>query len=160
MKHSGQINRQQKQLFADLILAVILPLGMGIAFLVANTPEKEFIMIVIFLAWLVLTLSFLIILELPLGLEIDGFNKGTLAALIFGGFNTTLHPIFIALNFPGTFFTFGFFVFLINTIFLVFAAIFIKGFYLNGGGWSILTSLLALSIVNSILFKIFTLVSE
>lgn len=52
-------------------------------------------MIGFFLTWLVLTLSFLIILELPLGLEIDGFNKATLVALIFGGLNTTLQPIFL-----------------------------------------------------------------
>jgi putative membrane protein len=68
-------------------------------------------MIGIFLTWVAKTLSFLIILELPLGLEIDGFNKATAIALVFGGFNATLHPIFISLSFPITFFTFGFFVF-------------------------------------------------
>jgi hypothetical protein len=37
VKHSSQISREQKQLFSALVLAVILPLGAGIAFLVANT---------------------------------------------------------------------------------------------------------------------------
>ncbi len=36
MKHSGHINHQQKQLFTALVLTVILPLGAGITFLVAN----------------------------------------------------------------------------------------------------------------------------
>jgi len=36
VKHSGQITHQHKQLFAALVLVVILPLGAGIAFLVAN----------------------------------------------------------------------------------------------------------------------------
>lgn len=36
MKHSGHITHQQKQLFAALVLTVILPLGAGITFLVAN----------------------------------------------------------------------------------------------------------------------------
>ena len=37
MKHSGRINQQHNQLFAALFLTVILPLGTGIIFLVANT---------------------------------------------------------------------------------------------------------------------------
>ncbi len=111
-------------------------------------------MIGIFLTWVAITLSFLIILELPLGLEIDGFNKATVAALVLGGFNATLHPIFINLNFPITFFTFGFFVFFVNTVFFILAAVFVQGFCLNGGGWSILISSIALSIVNSILFNV------
>jgi hypothetical protein len=36
VKHSGHINHQQKQLFTALVLTVILPLGAGITFLVAN----------------------------------------------------------------------------------------------------------------------------
>jgi hypothetical protein len=36
VKHSGQITHQHKQLFATLVLTVILPLGAGITFLVAN----------------------------------------------------------------------------------------------------------------------------
>lgn len=112
-------------------------------------------MMVNFLSWLVLTFTFLIILELPLGLEIDGFHKATFTALIFGGFNTTLQPIFLASHFPATFFTFCFFVFLINAVFFILAAISLKGFCLNGGGWSIFTSSIALSIVNSTFFNIY-----
>jgi hypothetical protein len=36
VKHSAHITYQQKQLFAALVLTVILPLGAGITFLVAN----------------------------------------------------------------------------------------------------------------------------
>lgn len=36
MKHSGRITHQQNQLFAALVLTTILPLGVGITFLVAN----------------------------------------------------------------------------------------------------------------------------
>jgi hypothetical protein len=36
VKHSSQITHQHQQLFAALVLTVILPLGAGIAFLVAN----------------------------------------------------------------------------------------------------------------------------
>lgn len=36
MKHSGRITHQQNQLFAALVLTVILPLGAGITFLVVN----------------------------------------------------------------------------------------------------------------------------
>jgi putative membrane protein len=117
-------------------------------------------MIGIFLAWLVLTISFLIILELPLGLEIDGFNKATLSALLFGGLNVILHPIFISFDFPATFFTFGFFVFLINAFILSLIAIFVKWFYLNGGFWSLFIASLTLSIINSLLFNLLSIVSQ
>lgn len=36
MKHSSRINQQQNQVFATVVLTVILPLGAGITFLVAN----------------------------------------------------------------------------------------------------------------------------
>jgi len=117
-------------------------------------------MIGIFLTWLVLTISFLIILELPLGVEIDGFNKATLFALLFGGFNVILHPVFVNLNFPFTFFTFGFFVFLINLVILGLIAIFVNWFYLNGGCWSIFIASLTLSIINSLLFNLLSIVSQ
>lgn len=41
MKHSSQITHQQKQLFAALVLTVILPLGAGITFLVTNAVVRN-----------------------------------------------------------------------------------------------------------------------
>ncbi|HEY9820563.1 MAG TPA: phage holin family protein [Candidatus Sericytochromatia bacterium] len=117
-------------------------------------------MIGIFLAWLVITSSFLTILELPLGIEIDGYNRATFSALLVGGFNVTLHPMFVIFDFPHTFFTFGFFVFLINAVILGLIAIFVKWFYLNGGFWSIFIASLTLSIINSLLFNLLSLVSQ
>ena len=117
-------------------------------------------MIGIFLSWLVLTISFLIILELPLGIEIDGFNKATLSALLFGVFNVILHPIFISFDFPSTFFTFGFFAFLLNAVILGLIAICVKWFYLNGGFWSIFIASLTLSSINSLLFNLLSIVSQ
>jgi len=117
-------------------------------------------MIGIFLAWLVITSSFLTILELPLGIEIDGYNRARFSALLVGGFNVILHPIFVSFDFPSTFFTFGFFAFLINTLILGLIAILVKWFYLNGGFWSIFIPSLTLSIINSLLFNLLSLVSQ
>jgi putative membrane protein len=82
-----------------------------------------------FPGWLVITSSFLTILELPLGIEIDGYNRATFSALLVGGFNVTLHPMFVIFDFPHTFFTFGFFVFLINAVILGLIAIFVNGLF-------------------------------
>ncbi|MEY4520415.1 MAG: hypothetical protein RLZZ499_3015 [Cyanobacteriota bacterium] len=47
----------------------------------------------IIVTWLVITVSFLIISKLPIGVEIDSFGKALLSAAVFGILNAILRPI-------------------------------------------------------------------
>lgn len=104
----------------------------------------------ILLTWLVTTVSFLIISRLPIGVEIDGFGKAAIAAVVFGVLNALLRPILLLFGLPLIIVTFGLFVFVLNAIIFSIAAEIVEGFRLRYGFWSALLGSIALSSINSI----------
>ncbi|BAZ44706.1 hypothetical protein NIES4102_17220 [Chondrocystis sp. NIES-4102] len=108
----------------------------------------------IIVTWLVITVSFLIISKLPIGVEIDSFGKAVLSAAVFGILNAILRPILGFLAFPVIFLTFGLFIFVLNAIIFGLAAMLVPGFTLRWGFWSALIGSIALSIINSLIFTL------
>lgn len=108
----------------------------------------------ILISLVITTISLLIISKLPTGVEIDSIKKGFVAAVVFGILNAILHPILSFLALPITFLTFGLFSLIINGFIFGLAALLVTGFRLRWGIWSALIGALALSIINSIIYKI------
>jgi Predicted membrane protein len=52
------------------------------------------------IAWLVTSVSFFIISKLPLGVEIDSFEKAMISAAVFGLLNALVRPLFVVFSFP------------------------------------------------------------
>ncbi|MDB9446637.1 phage holin family protein [Anabaena sp. CS-542/02] len=111
-------------------------------------------MLDIILAWLVTTISFLIISRLPIGIEIDSLGKAAISAAVFGILNAILLPILAFFTFPVILLSFGLFFFILNAIIFALAAALVPGFTLRWGFWSALIGSIALAIVNSILLAI------
>lgn len=108
----------------------------------------------IFLTWLVTTVSFLLISRLPIGVEIDSFGKAAISALVFGVLNALLRPILGFFTFPLIILTLGLFLFVLNAIIFGLAAWLVPGFRLRWGIWSALIGSIALSIINSLIFRL------
>jgi len=106
------------------------------------------------LTWLVTTVSFLIISRLPIGVEIDSFGKAAISALVFGILNAILRPILNFFTFSLIILTFGLFAFIVNATVFGLAALIVPGFQLRWGFWSALIGAIALSVTNSLLFKL------
>ncbi|TVQ58524.1 MAG: phage holin family protein [Spirulina sp. DLM2.Bin59] len=105
---------------------------------------------------LITAVSLVIIAKLPLGIEVDGFNKALVAGLVFGLLNATLHPILFLLTLPITLLTFGLFSLVINAIIFALAAALVDGFSLRNGFWSALIGTILLSFLNSVLMSVFS----
>ncbi|MGB5916812.1 MAG: phage holin family protein [Phormidesmis sp.] len=111
-------------------------------------------MIGFIITWIVTTVSFIILTKLPTGIESEDFTKAGLAALVFGLLNG-LTGWFLN-NAVLNVFSLGL-VFLIgNTILFGLAALIVQGFRLRWGVMSALLGALGVTIINSILFKILT----
>lgn len=108
----------------------------------------------ILISLIVTTISLLIISKLPTGVEIDNVKKGVIAAVVFGVLNALLNPILSFLSFPITFITFGLFSLVVNGVIFGLAALLVQGFRLRWGFWSALIGAFALSVINSIIYKI------
>ncbi len=111
-------------------------------------------MIGLLITWLITTISFLIISKIPIGIEIDSFNKAAISAAVFGILNALLRPLLGFLTFPIIFLTFGLFAFVLNAIIFGLAAYLVEGFRLRWGLWSALIGSIALGIINSLLFNL------
>lgn len=106
------------------------------------------------ITWLVTSVSLFIISKLPTGVEIDSFQKALISAAVFGLLNALLGPILGFLAFPLTFITFGLFAIVLNGIIFGLAAYLVTGFRLRWGFWSALIGAFALSIINSLIYKL------
>lgn len=104
--------------------------------------------------WLVTAISLFIISKLPLGIEIDSFNKAIVSAAVFGILNATLGAVLQFIAFPITFITLGLFALVLNAIIFGLAAALVEGFRLRWGFISALIGALALGFVNSILMEL------
>ncbi|MGF1540954.1 MAG: phage holin family protein [Pleurocapsa sp.] len=111
-------------------------------------------LLAILVSLVVTTIALLIISKLPTGVEIDSIQKGFIAAVVFGILNSILHPILSFLALPITFITFGLFSLVINGFIFGLSALLVQGFRLRWGVWSALIGAFALSVINSIIYKI------
>ena len=110
-------------------------------------------MVGLIITWLVTAISFLIISQLPIGVEIDSFGKALITAAVFGILNALLLPILSLFTLPFIILTLGLFFFVLNSIIFGLSAALVPGFRLRYGFWSALLGSLALAIINSILLR-------
>jgi putative membrane protein len=107
---------------------------------------------------LVTAISLFILSKLPLGVEIDSFQKSIVSAIVFGILNAILAPILQVLAAPLRFLSFGLLsglvTVVINIIIFGLAAWLVQGFRLRWGIWSAVLGGIVLGIINSILFKV------
>jgi putative membrane protein len=89
-------------------------------------------------AWLVTSVSLLLISKLPTGVEISSFQKALVSAIVFGLLNAFVRPVIAFFTLPITFLTFGLFSVVINAIIFGLAAALVDGFSLRWGFWSAL----------------------
>ena len=113
----------------------------------------------ILISLVVTTIALLIISKLPTGVEIDSVQKGFVAAIVFGILNAILHPILSFIALPITFITFGLFSLVVNGFIFGLSALLVEGFRLRWGIWSALIGAFALSVINSIIYKLLFAVS-
>ncbi|MEO1210445.1 MAG: phage holin family protein [Cyanobacteria bacterium J06638_20] len=107
---------------------------------------------------LIFTLSLIIISKLPLGVEIDNFNKALISGLVLGLLNALIRPI-LGPIFGATvinILTLGLASLLLNALIFGLSAQLVPGFRLRWGIISALLGALALSIIYGILDRIFT----
>lgn len=101
--------------------------------------------------WLVTAFALLIVAWLPTGVEIEGFGKALMAALVFGLLNALVKPVLQLLALPFNILTLGLFSFVVNAIVFALAATLVSGFNLRNGFWSALLGSIALSLVSRLL---------
>jgi len=95
--------------------------------------------------------AFILAQILP-GVHVDGYGTAIWFAVVLALLNVFLKPILIIFTLPLTLITFGLFLFVINTIIVLLASDWVKGFRIDNFGWGLLFSLL-LTIITSLLFK-------
>lgn len=95
--------------------------------------------------------TFILAQVLP-GLHIDNYITAIWFAIVLSLLNVFLKPFLIILTLPLTLITFGLFLFVINTVTVLLASDWVKGFQIDSFGWGLLFSLL-LTIITSLLFR-------
>lgn len=76
------------------------------------------------------------------GVEVSGAYVALIVALLLALVNVTIKPVLILLTLPITIVTLGLFVFVINTLMLLFVASFVDGFSFDGFVPALLVALL------------------
>jgi len=96
-------------------------------------------------------IAFILAQLLP-GVHADSYGTAILFALVLAILNAFLKPFLILFTLPLTIFTFGLFLFVINTVTVLLASDWVKGFKIDSFGWGLLFSFL-LTVITSLLFK-------
>jgi putative membrane protein len=114
--------------------------------------------VTLLIVWLVTSISLFVISKLPLGVEIDTPGKAFFSAAILGIVTAIVRPILRLLFVVPNFVTFdllsGFFTFVIAVICFSLAAWLVQGFRLRYGIWSAVIGAFALTIINSLIYKL------
>lgn len=96
-------------------------------------------------------IAFILAQLLP-GVHVDGYGTAIWFAIVLGLLNAFLKPLLIIFTLPLTLITFGLFLFIVNTITVLLASDWVKGFTIDSFSWGLLFSLL-LTFITSWLFK-------
>ncbi len=108
------------------------------------------------ISWVVMTVTFIILTQLPTGIEADDFGKAGIAALVFGFLNGLTswfvnNPVLNIISI-------GLIGLIGNTILFGLSAFIVKGFRLRWGIMSAVIGALGVTIINSILLKVLSIV--
>ncbi len=103
-------------------------------------------------SWIVMTITFIILTQLPTGIEADDFGKAGIAAFVFGLLNG-LTGWFINSVIVNVI-SLGFVFFVGNTILFALTAFLVKGFRLRWGLMSAIIGGLGTAVIYSVLSKI------
>lgn len=95
--------------------------------------------------------AFILAQVLP-GIHVSSYGTAIIFALVLSLLNIFLRPLLILFTLPLTILTFGLFLFIINTITVLLASDWVKGFEIDSFGWGLLFSLL-LTLITSALFR-------
>ena len=96
-------------------------------------------------------ICFILAQVLP-GVHVNDYGTAIWFAIVLGLLNVFLKPLLIIFTLPLTLLTFGLFLFVINTIIVLLASDWVKGFKIDSFGWGLLFSLL-LTLITSALFR-------
>lgn len=100
--------------------------------------------------WIVSGAALAVTAAITPGFRIRGFGAALFAALLIGGANIVLRPVFVFLTLPLTILTLGFFLFVVDAIILRICAAFMKDFEISG--WiSAIIGAVILAITSSVL---------
>jgi putative membrane protein len=108
---------------------------------------------------LITTICLIIISKLPTGVEIDSLPKAIISAIVFGLLNALLLPVLKFFGAPLVFLTLGLFSVVLNAIIFGLSAWLVEGFRLRWGIWSALIGSLALAVLNSIVNRVFHVIT-
>lgn len=101
---------------------------------------------------LVGALALLLAAQIVPGVVVAGLYSALVAAVVLGLLNVLVKPVLVILTLPITVVTLGLFIFVINTLLLMFAASFIEGFTVSGFSAALLGSIVV-SVVSTIANK-------
>jgi putative membrane protein len=96
-------------------------------------------------------IAFILAQILP-GVHVDSYTTAIWFAIVLGLLNIFLKPFLIIFTLPLTILTFGLFLFVINTITVLVASDWVKGFKIDSFGWGLLFSFM-LTLITSLLFR-------
>lgn len=99
------------------------------------------------------SLAVIIVSYLLPGVEVAGFFKAVIVAVLLSLLNVSVKPILIIFTIPLTVFSLGLFLLVINALIIMLADWVIPGFEVANFWWALLFSLL-LSLTNSLLFEL------
>jgi len=106
--------------------------------------------LILFVKWIVLTSSILLVSYLLKGIAIDHFLSAFFAAAVLGILNGIVRPVLILLTLPINLLTFGIFTFIINAALLMLVSAIVPGFDIDGF-WTAVAGSILISIVNALL---------
>ncbi len=86
------------------------------------------------------------------GVHVDDYGTAIIFSIVLGLLNIFLKPLLILFTLPLTLLTFGLFLFIINTVTVLLASEWVKGFEIDSFGWGLLFSFL-LTLITSALFR-------
>ncbi len=86
------------------------------------------------------------------GIHVDTYWTALVFAVILAVLNVLVKPILVLLTFPITVVTLGLFLFVVNTLVVLLASRFVRGFSIDNFWWGLIFAFL-LSLICSVIFK-------
>ena len=108
-------------------------------------------MLTLLARWIVNAAARLLVAYLYPGVQVEGFGRALIAALVLGLVNAVIRPILVILTLPVTVVTLGLFLFVINALMFWLVAEIVRGFTVTGFG---------AALIGSILYSLITLLTS